>query len=90
MSIHTIIVDGYNVKYNYNGSIAKVSIPNYSCTMDLSAQSHHFDTIFTTQLMDLGWTVAAIAILEDHIIANDNEWFFCYNMNNKTGEMQMV
>lgn len=89
MSVHTIIVDGYNVKFTNDGKMVKVSIPNCSCTIDLTSQNKHLDNIFTNKLLSLEWTAVAIAKLEEHILLNDM-WYFCNKMDIKTGDIKMV
>ena len=82
--VHTIIVDGYNIKFDKIGSIISISIPNYRCEIDTDNDERKFTDEFVTILKICGWKSKAIKKLQLYIFTED-EWDSCVEMDVKSG-----
>lgn len=92
MLLHTVIVDGYDVKFDKTDSIIKITIPNNECFIDLSTDNHNLNAAFVDILKDLNWTQVAILKLQDFILSEcqQNGTNICVAMNIQTGKIKRI
>ena len=68
MSVHTVIVNGYNVKFTKNRTFIRVSIPLHRCEIDTSSDNQNFSKSFVTELKNKDWSFEAIYKLHTYIL----------------------
>lgn len=83
-SIHTIIVNGYSIKFSKKDTIIRVSMPNVSCEIDTNTNEKKLDAEFIQALKQRGWRSKAIKKLQSYILWEDT-WDSCITMDTETG-----
>lgn len=87
MLLHTVIVDGYNVKFSKEIGFIKVSIPGHSC--NIFKHDKRLSNEFKNILLDINWTSLGITKLQDFILSEcmKNGLNICVYMNTQTGNI---
>lgn len=87
-SIHTIIVNGYSIKFSKKDTIIRVSMPNIICEIntDTDIDEKKLDVEFVQALKQRGWRSKAIKKLQSYILWED-AWDSCIKMDTETGEI---
>lgn len=88
-SIHTIIINGYNIKFSKKDTIIRISMPNIICEINTDTDEKKLDVEFVQALKQRGWRSKAIKKLQSYILWKDR-WDSCIEMDTETGEISEV
>ena len=86
MSVHTLFVNNYSLKYSrVDESTIRVSIPGHAENIDDGTK---ISDSFKDVLKDLGWSDFAIKILEKYVLfPKDGIWHTCLRINPVKGKL---